>query len=657
MNLNKGLVGHWTMDDRDTDNGFIRDRSPYDNNGELLGGITTGVNSPLGEGYDFDGTDDIVQAPHSSSLNIEGEFTLTVWARQPSDTSSNADNILSKGDNDSFRWRLSSNGIPWLLIVEDGTGDYNSSRDADYSVTQDEWHHHAVSVIFDGNGGGEIRFYLDGEHRTTNSHSIEPLRTTTKDLQIGTYTDSSELWEGELSDVRIYNRALSEKEINALYNMRSSRQKNVKPYQFRPKPGEPQNLLDATQWEPGLDGSDMNTFRNNGHDSENTIIEDVGPHRDIVNLWYGRSKDDDSGGTGSSRSDGGWNTTIPQEDIDTSKKYRYSVWVKQEYTSGRVYHGTGRGSGRVEDFNGNDQSNPYYWSGDLPTMGNWYLIVGYNYPAGSSFANEGAIYDIRGNIVDDNVTDYRWQSTLDGDVNQRTYYYYDSNTERGAYFYDPRFEACDGNETSIAEIINAANDFSGGRNKYWYDNFSRGNLNMWEVNAPNAYIVSDRVNKGLHSAKFEDDQYGNYHIRASPFDSGKEIESFSYTYQESSSGDNGGGFRFRDSNGNYLGGVTSDNPQWYVHDANGYTNLDGANGYDKWYTVELNFNWDNYTFDIDWYDETGYNGSWSGRPLIYETDIEYIEWWDFTTHRSSTGDDQWGDGAINTWLDEVEVIL
>ena len=227
MNLQKKLVGHWSMDDADTDNGYLRDRSPYGNDGELLGGVATGTAAPIGEAYSFDGTDDIVQAPHSSSLNIEGEFTLTAWAKQPSDTDSNADNILSKGDNDSFRWRLSSSGTPWLLLVEDGTGDYNSSRDTDYSVTQDEWHHHAVSVVFDGNGGGEIRFYLDGEHRTTNSHSIEPLATTTKDLQIGTYDGSNEFWEGDLSDVRIYNRLLSHNEIALLYNQRSIQQRQI----------------------------------------------------------------------------------------------------------------------------------------------------------------------------------------------------------------------------------------------------------------------------------------------------------------------------------------------------------------------------------------------------------------------------------------------
>lgn len=51
--LHKGLVGHWSMDDRDVDNGIIRDRSAFDNHGTLNGGIVTGVSSPVGRGFEF----------------------------------------------------------------------------------------------------------------------------------------------------------------------------------------------------------------------------------------------------------------------------------------------------------------------------------------------------------------------------------------------------------------------------------------------------------------------------------------------------------------------------------------------------------------------------------------------------------------------------
>lgn len=230
-----------------------------------------------------------------------------------------------------------------------------------------------------------------------------------------------------------------------------TRKTNIKPYKVRRKPGDPTNLMDSTQWELGTNGS-QGDFSRNGATNENSIEEGVGPYGDTVNLWYGRSEDSES------NSDGGWNWyKLDAADIDPTKKYRYSVWVRQEYTSGRVYHGTER----VYDYGSESyDSNPYYFSGDLPEMNEWYLIVGYNRPEGAEYAHEGAIYDTSGEKVK-TIQDYRWD--LDGGTDNlrfRTYYYYDTNVGRGAHFYDPRLDICDGNEPSISELTQPATDNS-----------------------------------------------------------------------------------------------------------------------------------------------------------------------------------------------------
>src|SRR6056297_3100433 len=74
VNLQKGLVGHWTMDSIDVDNGMIRDRSGYDNHG-TINGATPGYSGKVGRDFDFDGTDDVI-----TTANFSPEtHTLSCW--------------------------------------------------------------------------------------------------------------------------------------------------------------------------------------------------------------------------------------------------------------------------------------------------------------------------------------------------------------------------------------------------------------------------------------------------------------------------------------------------------------------------------------------------------------------------------------------------
>jgi len=43
LNLQNGLVGHWTLDEKDTSNGTAYDSSAYNNHGSLNGSLTTGT--------------------------------------------------------------------------------------------------------------------------------------------------------------------------------------------------------------------------------------------------------------------------------------------------------------------------------------------------------------------------------------------------------------------------------------------------------------------------------------------------------------------------------------------------------------------------------------------------------------------------------------
>ena len=80
-----------------------------------------------------------------------------------------------------------------------------------YSASIDSsWHHIAVTML--NNGAPEI--YLDGRKVATGS---TPTRTVNVGIRIG--GDTYGYYTGKLDDVRIYNRALSASEIQALYEL------------------------------------------------------------------------------------------------------------------------------------------------------------------------------------------------------------------------------------------------------------------------------------------------------------------------------------------------------------------------------------------------------------------------------------------------------
>lgn len=595
MDLRKGLVGHWTMDDADTSGGVLYDSSAYDNHGTINGGVTTSVSGKIGDAFDFDGSEG---TGITMGLSSPPPTTLCGWVNLDS-TSAEAVVVNNPGFVGQNLYVQSGDAIAEVILDNN-----DNSIQARSSVSTGNWYH--LVAVLDSNSG-QVELYVNGQEKSSQSWD-------------GTYDGDSNIdnigtdelnapeqpLDGEIDDVRVYNRALSADEIIALYNMRSQRQQNVKPYKLRPKPGDPPNLMDATQWSVGTRGSQVD-FSDNGGSQDNIIIKEDTPYGDIGPVWYGYSSDPSDNG-----SDGGWSWyKLNDTDIDESKPYRYSVWMKQESFDGSFYHGTER----VDDFNGNHQGNPYYDNGNLPSTNDWYLVVGYNQP--KSFDNqtyESGIYDINGNKVEDKP-DYRWDIDGGGDgMRWRSYYYYDTtNNNRGVKFYDPRLEIIDGDHTSLTELFNAANDFSN-RERKWYEQFDAGVFSpRWDVTTGD--ISSNRQYSGANSFG----QWGggsSVEATWEPFDGEKKISSFEYYWKEDSS-QTGHVVILYDGNGNEVQESGTENYQWMLNNGSGGRfELSGNvsnGGYNNWTRFTFSFDWESGTYDYDMEDleeghrETGTN--------------------------------------------------
>jgi uncharacterized protein (TIGR02145 family) len=227
--LETGLVGHWTFDGPDMDwassTAEVQDRSGNGNHGDMQGGMNFDSTTPgrMGQAMSFDGTDDEIVLDDLEDLDMSQEdaFTIAAWV-QP-DVGNNG-LILSRGgsntgagnliyafgqyDLGSERWRTEvSDGSSILTLVSDiGT------------VTYGEWQF--MVTTWDGTN---LRIFKNAVEIAQDTDAIDVWdgnESVDRETSIANNgRDHSKEWEGDLDDVRVYNRALSAEEVEQLYQL------------------------------------------------------------------------------------------------------------------------------------------------------------------------------------------------------------------------------------------------------------------------------------------------------------------------------------------------------------------------------------------------------------------------------------------------------
>jgi hypothetical protein len=206
-----------------------------------------------------------------------------------------------------------------------------------------------------------------------------------------------------------------------------------------------QNLIDLQAWQVGQ-GS-IGPFEKNGQASENTREWGIGPNGKLAVLWKGQPE-------GAGNDDGGFNHSYFA--INHANMYRYSIWLKKlNSTDGISFFGTDN----VSTLTGENQPNPYFWSGDLPELNKWYLLVAYVHGSGdASTTHYGGIYDgVTGiKVTGTGIGDFKFATNTTHSI-IRSYLYYDANVNDKQFFYAPRVDVVNGSEPSIESLLNIKN--------------------------------------------------------------------------------------------------------------------------------------------------------------------------------------------------------
>ena len=197
------LVGYWTFDEgtgtvaydySGSNHAGTWKGTPAGNDGTYYAGGKVGSYA----GY-FDGSTNYVTTNYTPSGNV---MTISAWIYVPY-------------VNSTERHLAEYSPLQIYLYTNNTLHFYGGAGltiSASSSISTGTWHY----VDFVGTSVGHF-IYVDGV-LASDANNTSPLGAPSSKLFIGEYFNSGYTWSGNIDDVRIYNRALSTAEIQAMYN-------------------------------------------------------------------------------------------------------------------------------------------------------------------------------------------------------------------------------------------------------------------------------------------------------------------------------------------------------------------------------------------------------------------------------------------------------
>ena len=221
-----GLVGHWTFDGSAST--VAKDSGPYKNNAVLV--KVKRVKGKLGSAIAVSSKNHTgIEVKSSPSLNPHKAISICLWVKfsqfKPNKTYELVAKALDSGNtrNTAYRFRITWGRLN--LIVGDGkTTDYAPisrilGTSNQVKIKAGQWYH--LAAVFDGMSmryfvnGIETEYSLPKELSKNIIESPGSIKANNQPLSLGGYAQNSKgyRFNGAIDDVRIYNNALTHREI------------------------------------------------------------------------------------------------------------------------------------------------------------------------------------------------------------------------------------------------------------------------------------------------------------------------------------------------------------------------------------------------------------------------------------------------------------
>ena len=190
-----GLVGYWPF------NGNANDESGNGNNGTNNGAtLTTDRFGNTNSAYNFDGINDNIGLGNFFNYT---SFSISMWVK-PGNQNGHAVII----DNN----HASSNNWVFQTISNFSNNGYNFINSNEVLLSTNNWNHVILSYSL-----GVVRVYLNGNLVTETPWSLN--YNNSPSLFLGYWqAANARFWKGDMDDIGIWNRALTQQEITNIFN-------------------------------------------------------------------------------------------------------------------------------------------------------------------------------------------------------------------------------------------------------------------------------------------------------------------------------------------------------------------------------------------------------------------------------------------------------
>jgi len=190
------------------------DATPYQNKGTLYQDdtiYTTDQKGVANGAMEFNGDDDKIDT--GSDIIGTGADSISAWIYLNSYGDFNLGNII---DNGIFKFIVDGTDAgPTNAIRLDSSGGFSTSANSiDGSILTGQWYH----IVGTRDASGIANIYVDGV-LSGSADQVSGTPAGGGNVIIGNNTGQTRGFDGSISDVRIYDRALSTAEITELYNL------------------------------------------------------------------------------------------------------------------------------------------------------------------------------------------------------------------------------------------------------------------------------------------------------------------------------------------------------------------------------------------------------------------------------------------------------
>lgn len=215
--LNKGLILDMPLTSKYTKSNTVgseimTDNTPYSRDGQNHGAI-------ISDGANFIGTNTYIEH-QAIAIDKNHSWSFSMWQYKPTGSAQTWQGFIGDTMGVSGGYWMFHPSLSWYQdYYDDGTGAkaYGSmytSVDLGDEIPYDEWY--MLTVTYNGSDS-KLSIYVNGDLKTSPTATWSP-RPVSKFTFKTIGSGSSRYFDGKLSDVKIYDRVLSNTEVQSLYD-------------------------------------------------------------------------------------------------------------------------------------------------------------------------------------------------------------------------------------------------------------------------------------------------------------------------------------------------------------------------------------------------------------------------------------------------------